>query len=148
MDLSDSGTDPSDSNNGEPGDSFGSDDPTPLQIPSIGLAKSAGDAVPNGENFDVEFTLAVENNGTVFLNNLTLIDDIAAQFGSQFVSVGNVAVQNFVDAGAGTGFAPTVNSAWTGDTSQTIISGGAVNVGDTFEVVFTCLLYTSDAADE
>ena len=137
MDLSDSGTDPSDSNNGEPGDSFGSDDPTPLQIPSIGLAKSAGDAVANGDNFDVEFTLAVENNGTVFLNNLTLIDDIAAQFGSQFVSVGNVAVQNFVDAGAGTGFAPTVNSAWTGDTSQTIISGGAVNVGDTFEVVFT-----------
>jgi len=136
-DDSDSGTDPSGSNNGQPGDSFGSDDPTPLQIPSVGLAKSAGDAVANGDNFEVEFTLVYENNGTVFLNNLTLLDDIAAQFGSQFVSVGNVAVQNFVDAGSGIGFAPTVNAAWAGDTSQTIIAGGAADVGDSFEVVFT-----------
>ena len=55
-DDSDSGTDPSDGNIGAPGDTFGSDDPTPLQIPSVGIAKSSGDAVPNGDNFDVPFT--------------------------------------------------------------------------------------------
>ena len=136
MDLSDSGTDASGTNNGEPGDSFGSDDPTPLFIPSVGLAKSAGDAVANGDNFDVTFTLVFENNGTVDLTNLTLFDDIAAQFGDAFVSVDNVAVQNFV----GSGTAPTVNGAWGNDTSQTIIAGGRANVGDTFEVVFTATI--------
>ena len=102
-------------------------------IPSVGLAKSAGDAVANGDNFDVTFTLVYENNGTVDLNNLTLVDDIANEFGSAFVSVGNVAVQNFV----GTGTAPTINNGFTGDTTQSIISGGTANVGDRFEVVFT-----------
>ena len=136
MDDSDSGTDASGTNNGEPGDSFGSDDPTPLYIPSIGLAKSAGDAVANGDNFDVTFTLVFENNGSVDLTNLTLFDDIAAQFGDAFVSVDDVAVQNFV----GSGTAPTVNGAWTGGTSQTIIAGGTANVGDSFEVVFTATI--------
>ena len=133
MDDSDSGTDASGSNIGEPGDSFGSDDPTPLYLPSISVAKSAGDAIPNGDNFDVTFTLLVGNDGNVDLSDLTLFDDIATEFGAAFVSVGNVAIQNF----NGSGTAPTVNAAWTGDTSQTIISGGQANVGDTFEVVFT-----------
>ena len=44
-DLSDSGSDPDGNNVGAPGDSGGSDDPTPLYIPLLGLAKEAGDAV-------------------------------------------------------------------------------------------------------
>jgi len=132
-DDSDSGTDASGTNNGEPGDTFGSDDPTPLLIPSVGLAKSAGDAVANGDNFDVTFTFVYENNGNVDLTNLSLTDDIAAQFGNAFVSASGLSVQNFV----GTGTAPNVNGSWTSDTTQTIISGGTANVGDSFEVVFT-----------
>ena len=132
-DLSDSGIDPAGDNPNEPGDALGSDDPTPLNIPSIGLAKLAGDAVANGSNFDVTFTLAFENNGTVDLTNLTLIDDIASQFGDAFVSVSGVSVENFV----GSGTAPVINSDWVNDTSQTIISGGTANVGDTFDVVFS-----------
>ena len=135
-DLSDSGADPAGDNPNEPGDALGSDDPTPLNIPSIGLAKLAGDAVANGSNFDVTFTLAFENNGSVDLTNLTLIDDIAAQFGDAFVSVSDVSVENFV----GSGTAPVINSDWVNDTSQTIISGGTANVGDTFEVVFTATI--------
>ena len=72
-DDSDSGSDPNGTNVGEDGDTGGSDDPTPLLIPSIGLAKSAGDAVPNGDNFDVTFTFVYENNGTVDLTNLSLV---------------------------------------------------------------------------
>jgi uncharacterized repeat protein (TIGR01451 family) len=132
-DDSDSGADPSGDNNGEPGDSTGSDDPTPLYIPSVGLAKSASDPVPNGDVWDVVFTLVYENNGTVDLTNLTLFDDITAEFGGAAVGVSNVGVQNF----AGTGNAPTVNNAWASDTTQSIISGGTAHVGDTFEVVFT-----------
>ena len=132
-DLSDSGTNPSNSNLGQPGDTFGSDDPTPLYIPSIGLAKSAGDAAPNGDNFDVTFTLAFENNGSVDLTNLTLFDNVRAQFGDAFVSVSGVSVDNFV----GTGEAPNANAAWVNNTATSLIEGGTANIGDSFEVVFT-----------
>ena len=135
-DDSDSGTEPSDANVGAPGDNGTTDDPTPLFIPNIGLAKVAGDAVPNGDNFDVEFTLVWENTGTVALDNVDLTDDIAAQFGSQFVGIvpGSLAVQNFV----GTGSAPAANAAFEGDTTQSLItSTGPLEVDDTFEIVFT-----------
>ena len=71
-DDSDSGADPNSTNAGEDGDTGGSDDPTPLLLPDLGLAKSASDAVPNGENFDVTFTFLIENNGTVDMTNLSL----------------------------------------------------------------------------
>ena len=77
IDDSDSGAEPSDTNSGAPGDMGTSDDPTPLYIPSIGLAKVAGDAIPNGDNFDVEFTLVWENTGNAALDNVDLLDDIA-----------------------------------------------------------------------
>ena len=60
-DDSDTGSDPNNTNTGEQGDSGGSDDPTPLLIADVGVAKIAGDAVPNGENFDVTFTLVYTN---------------------------------------------------------------------------------------
>ncbi len=132
-DDSDSGTDPSDTNTGEPGDTGGSDDPTPLNLPAVALAKSAGDAVPNGDNFDVEFTFVYENTGTTQLTNLELLDDIATEFGNAYVSASGIAVQNFV----GTGTAPTANGAWTGDTTLNMISGGTLEIGDSFEVIFT-----------
>ena len=132
-DTSDSGTDPSGSNIGEPGDTFGSDDATPLYIPSIGVAKQAGDAIAVGDNFNVTFTLVLENNGSVDLTNLTLFDDAQQQLGAAFVDAEIVGIQNF----SGTGSAPTINSAWSGDTSQTLIAGGDLHVGDSFEVVYT-----------
>jgi uncharacterized repeat protein (TIGR01451 family) len=135
-DDSDSGTDPSTDNPGEPGDTGSTDDPTPLLIANIGLAKEAGDAVANGDNWDVEFTLVWENTGTVALDAVELFDNIASQFGNQFEGIvpGSLVVQNFV----GTGTVPTANSAWETDTTQSLItSAGFLEVGDTFEVVFT-----------
>ena len=132
-DDSDSGTDPSETNTGEPGDTGGSDDPTPLNLPAVSLAKSAGDAVPNGDDFDVTFTFVYENTGTTQLTNLELLDDIATEFGNAYVSASGLAVQNF----AGTGTSPTANAAWTGDTTLNMISGGTLEIGDSFEVVFT-----------
>ena len=89
-DDSDSGTDPNGDNPNAPGDGGTPDDPTPLLIPDIGLAKSAGDAVPsatNPDNFEVTFTFVYENTGTVDLTTLSLTDDIAAEFGNAFVAV-------------------------------------------------------------
>jgi len=136
MDLSDSGTDPDDPNAGANGDTGGSDDPTPLYLPGVGLAKAAGDAVPNGDNFDVEFTLVWENTGNVALDNVTVLDDIATEFGAQFVQIetGSLVVQNFT----GTGSAPTANAAWETATGNSLVtSTGPINAGDTFEIVFT-----------
>ena len=96
-DDSDSGADPNGTNPDGDGDNGTSDDPTPLYLPAIGLTKDAGDAVANGENFDVEFTLIYENTGTVDLTNLTLFDDVAAQFGNAFVSTSGLSIQNFVE---------------------------------------------------
>ena len=135
-DDSDSGTDPNGDNPDAPGDAGTSDDPTPLLIPDIGLAKEAGDAVPNGDNFDITFTLVYENTGTVDLTNLSLTDDIAAQFGNAFVEIvpGSVAIQNF----AGTGTTPGVNAGFETDTSMDILDGtGQLNIGDSFEIVYS-----------
>ena len=101
----------------------------------VGLAKPAGDAVPNGDNFNIPFTFVYENTGTVNLGAVSLTDDIAAEFGNAFVNVvpGSLAVQNF----AGTGTAPGANAAWEGDTSLDLLDGtGQANIGDTFEVTF------------
>ena len=138
-DDSDSGADPSSTNAGQPGDMGTSDDPTPTYLPDIGLAKSASGAVVNGNNFDVTFTLVWENTGNVALDNVDLIDDIAAQFGGQFVGIvpGSLVIQNF----AGNGTVPTANAAWEADTTQSLItSNGPLEVGDTFEVVFTATI--------
>ncbi len=135
-DDSDSGSDPSTTNSGEPGDTGGSDDPTPLYIPNIGLAKSAGDAVANGDNWDVTFTLNWENTGTVALTNLQVFDDLASQFGGQFSGVTGLAIQNFT----GTGTAPSINTSWLTTTSLSLITGGTAEVNDSFEIVFTVTL--------
>ena len=99
----------------------------------IGVAKAASDPVPNGDNFDVAFTLVVENLGSLDLANLTLTDDVAAMFGNAFVSAGVPVVQNF----SGSGIPPQVNASWAGDTSQNILTDGTLAVGESFEVVFT-----------
>ena len=74
-----------------------------VDVSSVGLAKLAGDAIPNGDNFDVTFTFVYVNNGNVDLANLSLTDDIAAQFGNAFVSASGLAVQNFNGSGTAPG---------------------------------------------
>ena len=124
----------SDQSGADNGDGLDTDEPTAAIVPEIAVAKAAGDAVANGENFDVTFTLVVENTGSVNLDSLTLFDDLAAEFGNALVSVSGLTVQNF----AGSGTAPTANAAWEGDTSLSLFNDdGLLNPGDRFEVVFT-----------
>ena len=132
-DDSDSGTDPNSDNLNAQGDLTTSDDPTPLLIPDVAVAKSAGVAVANGDNFDVTFTLVYENTGTVTLENLSLTDDIMLQFGDAFVATTGLTIQNLV----GSGTLPTANGVWVGDTAANMLVGGSLDVGSSFEVVFT-----------
>ena len=89
MDDSDSGSDPNSDNSGEPGDMRTTDDPTPLQISDIGVAKQVGTVTPTTTSgvFDVEYTVVVENTGTVDLANLQVIEDFSGEFGAAFDSV-------------------------------------------------------------
>ena len=133
-DSSDSGTDPSTGNSSDLGDHGTSDDPTPVYIPTIGLAKQAGDATPNGDNWNVVFTLFVENTGTVDLQNLSLVDDVAFQFDNAFAGASGLTIQNF----SGSGTAPGANGLWNGNTALDLLDGtGQLNVGDSFEIQFT-----------
>jgi len=102
-------------------------------VPSLGLAKEVVEVLDFEDHFDVTFRLVFENTGDVDLTNLAIFDDIASQFGPAFLDINDVAVENF----DGTGTAPTVNGAFATDTTESIITGGTANVGDSFEVVFT-----------
>ena len=99
----------------------------------IGVAKAASDPIPNGENFDITFTLVVENLGNVRVADLELIDDLRANFGNAFVTTSAPIVQNFTGIGA----PPSLNPAWTGDTSQNMLASVVLNPSESFEVVFT-----------
>ena len=97
-----------DDSGADDGSGIDSDEPTTAVVPEIAVVKAAGDAIANGDNWDVPFTLVVENTGSVNLDMLTLFDDINAQFGNAFIGVSGLAVQNFVGAGA----PPTADAAW------------------------------------
>ena len=111
----------------------------PVQValePAIGLAKEVSNVAVNGDNFDVTFSLVWQNIGNTTLDNVVLNDDVAGLFGAQFVGIvpDSVAVTSFT----GSGTAPTVNAAFEGDTTQSLItSNGPLEIGDAFEVVFT-----------
>ena len=70
------------------------------------------------------------------LDHITLFDDVAGQFGSNFVGIvpGSLVIQNF----SGSGSVPQANTAWEGDTRLDLfVETGPLNVGDTFEIVYT-----------
>lgn len=76
-DLSDDGANPDPNANGNAGDP-GENDPTPIPVPRIGVAKSAGAVVNHGDGtYSVQFTLTVTNAGQTPLNNVQLADTLA-----------------------------------------------------------------------
>lgn len=144
-DLSDSGGSFTTTNAGAPGDNGTEDDPTPIYIADIGVAKQQTSFVQNTRtdgsgnvtrDYTVTYTLVVENIGTTTLDNLTLFDDVAAQFGDAFVRIetGSLSIDNT----AGVGNFPVVNSAWETDTSLDMIvgNGRSLAAGSSFVVSF------------
>jgi hypothetical protein len=140
-DKSDSGTDPKGNNPGEPGDKGTPNDPTPLMLPNIGLAKKVVGIIPAASgtdgNFDVTLSYKVTNNGTNRLINLSLIDNIAAQYGAAFVGVTTSPSLVLNTATAG----PVVNPAYAGSgdllipsTADTLRTGQSYTVNVTIEV--------------
>ena len=91
------------------------------------------------------YAITVSNTGTEDIDNLTLTDDLATQFGTALVGV--------IDGPTVTGDLTPArgNTAYDGDTDIALITTDlteAVSPGEEFVVTFTvtvnpCLLYTS-----
>ena len=138
-DVSDNGTDPTTENGAdENADGTFGNDPTPIIIPDISVAKEVVSTTPNGDNFDVVYQLVVENTGNVDLADVSLIDDLATQFGGAFVSAGSPSV---VTAPTDVDSSITIDAAWDGDANAEIIDQSVttnlLKVGDSFVVQIT-----------
>ena len=141
MDDSDSGADPASDNPGEPGDTGGIDDPTPLQISDIGVGKQVNTVTPTAISgvFDVEYVVVVENTGTVDLANIQITEDFTAEFGAAFDSVQTPLT---VTSSSLTGAAVLPNmagTAWDGAANTTFFDGtsGLLEPGNSITLTFT-----------
>ncbi|QDT13085.1 DUF4347 domain-containing protein [Planctomycetes bacterium K23_9] len=137
-DPSDTGVDPEGNNPGQTGDTGGEDDPT--LPPGVAIAKNHGDPVPAGPNYQewsVPVTLVIRNVGVTDLTNLDLTEDIATSFGTAFVSVD---LPQIDVSGITSGSPPSINAAWTNDTSLNMLAGGSLRPGDEFVVTFNVIV--------
>ena len=138
-DVSDNGTDPNGENGEDNGDGVAGNDPTPVIIADLAIAKSiAGEPVLTGlGNFVVTYQVVVENTGTVDLASLSLLEDLSTQFGAAFVNAGNLSIV----AGTSDPISNIVvdSAAWNGNTSIELLDASNANilaVGDSFTFQF------------
>ena len=135
-DDSDSGSDPTSTNPDEPGDNGTSDDPTPLKLPAIAVAKSISSVVPtvNGAfgNYDVEYTFVIENLGNTILGNISLVDDFASQYGGAFVGIASQATATL--GGVSATYDSTSANPEMLDLTATLAIGGSMTVTVVAEV--------------
>jgi len=93
-----------------------------VQTPQMSLVKAAGVATLNNDgSFDQTFDFQLKNTGNVTLNNVTITDNIPAQFGACYVGVADAGVVSIVDgAPAGGSLNPALGSAPVIATADTI----------------------------
>ncbi len=148
-DLSDDGDDPNGTNPTATGDTGGSNDPTPLDLSDIGLAKEvvgSPDPAPTAGNFHVTYRMVVENTGNTTLTGLDLYDDVSDKFGDAFVSVQSPpTIVGHTMANASN--LPTINAGWASNTLRSILNDdGRLEPGETLTLEYVLEL-DSVAAD-
>ena len=119
-------------------------------IADLGIAKSiVGEPVLTElGNFVVTYQVVVENTGNVDLAQLSLIEDLASQFGSAYIDAGNL----ILAAGPSLpGSTITLDSAgWNGSTIIELVDTSATNelvVGDSFTLQFDVEIDPREVAD-
>ncbi|PWQ98013.1 DUF7507 domain-containing protein [Leucothrix arctica] len=109
--------------------------------PEIRASKSASEPrINTNGSFDIDYTIIVKNTGTVGLNNLTVVDDLATQLGTSLVSVVTTPSISFVSNASGNSQLPTANAAFTGVTPETQLTSGAdgqLMPNDSYQLTFT-----------
>ncbi len=130
-DDSDSGVDPQGPNKGEPGDTGGSDDPTPVPLPAFELTKTLAPPVQiGGPVFDLTFTVMMRNTGDVELTGIRLTDDLASLLSPTTL----VGIREITQSG----FTGAANDGFDGRNDiELLLPGAALPVGATGTVVFT-----------
>ena len=94
---------------------------------------------PDG-TWAVEFSLTLENTGTVPTSDLSLLNDLTdpSQLGDTWVSTTNVLLD---PAGVTIGTAPGLNPDWATDPTQDIFDGsGTLNPGESITVTYTTMV--------
>ena len=137
--LSDLSDDPLDTTDHDPDSDNEPDDPTAFTLAAIEVEKTAGTvaAATSGTagNFDVDYSFTVTNTGISSLNNFTLTDDWATQFGSAFIRIvpGSVSVTN-IDATT----PPGANATYAGGAAENMLDGaGTLASGQSFQLDLT-----------
>ena len=111
-----------------------------IDIADLGLAKSVVETptlLADG-NFSVTYQLVVQNNGSLNLSDLSLVEDLATQFGGGFVSAGGLRI---TDPAVAVGSAVTLDSSWNGDSlTELVAAGSTLVVGDSFTLAFDVIV--------
>ena len=112
--------------------------PTPVGIADISVAKSVvGTPVLNNNGFHIAtFEVVVENTGSVDLTSVSLVEDIASQFGPAFVDAGNLTL---VSGTTDPLSSIQLNNGFDGNLSTDFLDNSGTNrlqVGDSFTVTF------------
>ena len=138
-DDSDNGIDPNGENAEDDGDGVAGNDPTPVIIADLAIAKSiVGEPTLNDQGFYVvSFQVAVENTGTVDLASLSLLEDLSTQFGPAFIDAGNL----FIVSGTSDASSNIVldSAGFDGSTITELLDPANANilaVGDSFILQF------------
>ena len=113
-------------------------DPTPIYIADLGVAKSVvGVPVEQAAGiFVVTYQVVVENPGTVDLTNLSLIEDVAENFGAPFINASNLVLAS---GPSDPGSSISLNSGFNGGSNTELIDATATNLlqtGDSFVLEF------------
>ena len=138
--ATDTSDDPNDASNTDANGDGEPDDPTTLIIPVLDAVKSVAATAPASSgtagNHDVTYDIVVTNTGNATLDNLTLAEDFATQFGSAFIGV--VGTPG-VTAGAGA-IAPVLSGTYDGGTTDGQLFdtiSGEIETGESYTVSIT-----------
>jgi len=131
-DASDNGVDPAAGTPNGPG--LPTPFAAPAYAPQLGLSKAAGTPTQNDDGtIDVAFTLLLENTGNVNISNVSLLDDLVAQYGSAFsasassVVTGGIivgpSVRLITDAAPTNIVLPTASTTFDGSSGSDMLTG-------------------------
>lgn len=149
-DNSDSGSDPAGTNPGTPGDTGGSNDPTPVPflVPKLTFNKSLERVSQvDGTTFDIRYKLTVRNGSQAIARNVQMTDDLSVTFAAGSPALTIVAGPS-LDAGTATLTLATGASVYNGTSRPGLLSGSdVIRPGEWRDLFFTVrVVYPSVSA--
>ena len=114
-----------------------------IQIPEIAVSNSVTNVAINGLQANLTIQLTVQNTGSTHLNNLSLTDNLASQFGDNFVAIQSVEIVNSTATSD-----PNLNSGYIDDPSQDIFDGSSGRLQPGEQVVVQIVVSTAPTSGQ